>query len=36
MLPSDLISNLNSQLGYSAGEFQVLRLVLLAVFGALD
>ena len=35
--PSDsLVSYLNSHLGYSAGEFQALQLIVLAVFGAVD
>ena len=35
--PSDsFVSYLNSHLGYSAGEFQALQLIVLAVFGALD
>ena len=35
--PSDsFVSYLNSHLGYSAGEFQALQLIVLAVFGAVD
>ena len=35
--PSDsFVSHLNSQLGYSAGEFQALQLIVLSVFGAVD
>ena len=35
--PSDsFVSYLNSHLGYSAGEFQALQLIFLAVFGAVD
>ena len=35
--PSDsFVSYLNSHLGYSAGEFQALQLIVLAVFGAGD
>ena len=30
------VSYLNSHLGYSAGEFQALQLIVLAVFGAVD
>ena len=30
------VSYLNSHLGYSAGEFQALKLIVLAVFGAVD
>ena len=35
--PSDsFVSYLNSHLGYSAGKFQALQLIVLAVFGAVD
>ena len=35
--PSDsFVSYLNSHLGYSAGEFQALQLIVLAVFGVVD
>ena len=35
--PSDsFVSYLNSHLEYSAGEFQALQLIVLAVFGAVD
>ena len=35
--PSDsFVSYLNSHLGYSAGEFQALQLIVLAVFGTVD
>ena len=30
------MSHLATQLGYSAGEFQALQLIVLAVFGAVD
>ena len=37
MLPSDFfISCLHSLLGYSAGEFQALQLIIIAAFGAMD
>ena len=36
MVPSDhFVSHLETQLGYSAGEFQALQLVVLAAFGGL-
>ena len=35
-LPEKYVSYLNSHLGYSAGEFQALQLIVLAVFGAVD
>ena len=35
--PSDsFVSYLNSHIGYSAGEFQALQLIVLAAFGAVD
>ena len=37
MVPSDsLMSHLATQLGYSAGEFQALQLIVLAAFGVVD
>ena len=37
MLPSDpFMSNLATQFGYSAGEFQALQLIVLATFGVVD
>ena len=37
MLPSDpFMSHLATQLGYSAGEFQALQLIVLATFGVVD
>ena len=37
MVPLDLfMSHLATQLGYSAGEFQALQLIVLAAFGAMD
>ena len=37
MVPSDpFMSHLATQLGYSAGEFQVLQLIVLAAFGVVD
>ena len=37
MVPSDpVMSHLATQLGYSAGEFQVLQLIVLAAFGVVD
>ena len=37
MLPSDFfMSNLYSHLGYSTGEFQILQLIALVVFDAVD
>ena len=37
MVPSDsFMSHLATQLGYSAGEFQVLQLIVLATFGVVD
>ena len=37
MVPSDpLMSHLATQLGYSAGEFQSLQLIVLAAFGVVD
>ena len=37
MVPSDpFISHLATQLGYSAGEFQALQLIVLATFGVVD
>ena len=37
MVPSDpFMSHLATQLGYSAGEFQALQLVVLATFGVVD
>ena len=37
MLPSDpFMSHLTTQLGYSAGEFQALQLIVLATFGVVD
>ena len=37
MVPSDLfMSHLATQLGYSAGEFQALQLIVLATFGVVD
>ena len=37
MVPSDpFMSHLATQLGYSAGEFQALQLILLAMFGVVD
>ena len=37
MLPSDsFVSCLDSLLGYSTGEFQVLQLIVLAVLGTVD
>ena len=37
MVPSDpFMSHLATQLGYSAGEFQALQLIVLATFGVMD
>ena len=37
MVPSDpFMSHLATQLGYSAGEFQALQLIVLAAFGDVD
>ena len=37
MVPSDpFMSHLTAQLGYSAGEFQALQLIVLVVFGLVD
>ena len=37
MMPSDpFMSHLATQLGYSAGEFQALQLIVLATFGVVD
>ena len=37
MVPSDpFMSHLATQLGYSAGEFQALQLIVLATFGVVD
>ena len=37
MVPSDpFMSHLATRLGYSAGEFQALQLIVLATFGAVD
>ena len=37
MVPSDPFrSHLGTQLGYSAGEFQALQLIVLATFGVVD
>ena len=37
MVPSDpVMSDLATQLGYSAGEFQALQLIILATFGVVD
>ena len=37
MVPSDpFMSHLATQLGYSAGEFQALQLIVLAAFGVMD
>ena len=37
MVPSDpFMSHLATQLGYSAGEFQDLQLIVLATFGVVD
>ena len=37
MVPTDpFMSHLATQLGYSAGEFQVLQLIVLATFGVVD
>ena len=37
MVPSDpCMSHLATQLGYSAGEFQALQLIVLATFGDMD
>ena len=37
MVPSDpFMSHLATQLGYSAGRFQALQLIVLATFGAVD
>ena len=34
--PVPFMSHLATQLGYSAGEFQALQLIVLAVFGVVD
>ena len=36
VLTDPFMSHLATQLGYSAGEFQALQLIVLAVFGAVD
>ena len=37
MVPSDPFkSHLATQLGYSAGEFQALQLIVIATFGVVD
>ena len=37
MMHSDpIMSNLATQLGYSAGKFQALQLIILSAFGVLD
>ena len=37
MVPSDpFMSHLATQLGYSAGEFQALQLIVFATFGVVD
>ena len=36
MLTDPFISHLATQLGYSAGEFQALQLIVLAAFGIVD
>ena len=36
MLTDPYMSHLATQLGYSAGEFPVLQLIVLAVFGVVD
>ena len=37
MVPSDpFMSHLATQLGYSAGEFEALQLIVLAAFGVVD
>ena len=37
MVPSDpFMSHLATQLGYSAGEFQALQVIVLATFGVVD
>ena len=37
MVPSDpFMSHLDTQLGYSTGEFQALQLIVLAAFDAVD